>query len=89
VKSNITLVQPRKHAVHVAESSDPKYQWSFHDGFFDVTGADHIEISVSDAVGGGSPVMHIAVSRGGNDLAQMRICRIRGSVSIKDNRRKK
>lgn len=86
--SEITLVKPRKRGVHIAATGDPNYQWSFHDGFFDVTGADNIEIVLSDAIHGEWPVIHIAVSRGKNDVAQLRVCRIKGKISVRDTRRK-
>jgi len=63
----------------------------YEDGFLDVTGADGVEIMISDPIGGvgvgNLPVIHLTVMANKTMVANVRICRIAGPIQVLDNRR--
>ncbi len=60
---------------------------SYEDGMLDITGADEVEITIGDPIGGGArgSVIHVNMRRG----CVLRICRVVGGVNIIDQRKKK
>ena len=62
------------------------------DSYLDVTGADDVEITISDPLGGtavgNQPVIHMTISKEKRIIAQVRICRIKGEVLVSDRRKK-
>lgn len=59
----------------------------YEDGFLDVTGAQDVEITITDPISGKLPVIHVTVGDGKSIIASMRICRIAGPIQIRDQRR--